>query len=97
MTPPDAMRAPWARWRAVSTVLILLWGRQHVALACPHPCACYVPSEVHCTFRSLPSVPAGISPHVERINLGFVSHSLKRSSASSPARGGGFRLSCTGL
>uniref|UniRef100_G3U0T6 Matrix remodeling associated 5 n=1 Tax=Loxodonta africana TaxID=9785 RepID=G3U0T6_LOXAF len=39
--------------------------------ACPHPCACYVPSEVHCTFRSLASVPAGISKHVERINLGF--------------------------
>uniref|UniRef100_H0XYA2 Matrix remodeling associated 5 n=1 Tax=Otolemur garnettii TaxID=30611 RepID=H0XYA2_OTOGA len=39
--------------------------------ACPHPCACYVPSEVHCTFRSLASVPAGISKHVERMNLGF--------------------------
>ncbi|XP_037680558.1 matrix-remodeling-associated protein 5 isoform X2 [Choloepus didactylus] len=36
-----------------------------------YPCACYVPSEVHCTFRSLVSVPAGISKHVERINLGF--------------------------
>ncbi|XP_042830805.1 matrix-remodeling-associated protein 5 [Panthera tigris] len=60
-----------ARWPALSVVLILLWGHPPAALACPHPCACYVPSEVHCTFRSLASVPAGISKHVERINLGF--------------------------
>uniref|UniRef100_A0A8D1QDC1 Matrix-remodeling-associated protein 5 n=1 Tax=Sus scrofa TaxID=9823 RepID=A0A8D1QDC1_PIG len=61
-------RAPW---RALSVVLILVWGHPRAGLACPHPCACYVPSEVHCTFRSLASVPAGISKHVERINLGF--------------------------
>uniref|UniRef100_A0A8C6E7U7 Matrix remodeling associated 5 n=1 Tax=Moschus moschiferus TaxID=68415 RepID=A0A8C6E7U7_MOSMO len=71
MAHQDEMPRTWAPWRALSVVLILLWGRPHVALACPHPCACYVPSEVHCTFRSLASVPAGISPHVERINLGF--------------------------
>ncbi|XP_036126950.1 matrix-remodeling-associated protein 5 [Molossus molossus] len=62
---------PWAPWRALSVVLILTWARPPDALACPHPCACYVPTEVHCTFRSLASVPAGISKHVERINLGF--------------------------
>ncbi|NWW42519.1 MXRA5 protein, partial [Pedionomus torquatus] len=33
--------------------------------------ACYVPTEVHCTFRSLAAVPARISKHVERINFGF--------------------------
>ncbi|KAL2769037.1 matrix-remodeling-associated protein 5 precursor [Daubentonia madagascariensis] len=60
-----------APWGALSVVLILVWGHPRAALACPHPCACYVPSEVHCTFRSLASVPAGISKHVERINLGF--------------------------
>nr|XP_012314222.1 matrix-remodeling-associated protein 5 [Aotus nancymaae] len=60
-----------AHWGALSVVLILLWGHPGAALACPHPCACYVPSEVHCTFRSLASVPAGIAKHVERINLGF--------------------------
>ncbi|KAM9576400.1 matrix-remodeling-associated protein 5-like [Trichechus inunguis] len=60
-----------ARWGALSVVLILLWGHAGDVQACPHPCACYVPSEVHCTFRSLASVPAGISKHVERINLGF--------------------------
>ncbi|XP_077150830.1 matrix-remodeling-associated protein 5 isoform X1 [Ranitomeya variabilis] len=41
------------------------------AFSCPHPCACYVNSEVHCTFRSLATVPTRIPKHVERINLGF--------------------------
>ncbi|KAM3933294.1 matrix-remodeling-associated protein 5 [Leptodactylus fuscus] len=41
------------------------------AFSCPHPCACYVNSEVHCTFRSLATVPTKIPKHVERINLGF--------------------------
>lgn len=68
----DTMPSPRAPWPALSVVLILLCGRPPAALLCPHPCACYVPSEVHCTFRSLASVPAGISDHVERINLGFV-------------------------
>ncbi|XP_008592809.1 PREDICTED: uncharacterized protein LOC103610409 [Galeopterus variegatus] len=39
--------------------------------ACPRRCACYVPSEVHCTFRYLTSIPDGIPPNVERINLGY--------------------------
>ncbi|XP_077001740.1 matrix-remodeling-associated protein 5 [Tamandua tetradactyla] len=60
-----------ARWGALSVVLILVWGTPTAILACPHPCTCYVSSEVHCTFRSLVYVPAGISEDVERINLGF--------------------------
>ncbi|KAG3284232.1 matrix remodeling associated 5 [Ictidomys tridecemlineatus] len=60
-----------AQWGALSVVLMVAWGQPPAARACPHPCSCYVPSEVHCTFRSLPAVPAGISKHVERINLGF--------------------------
>lgn len=40
--------------------------------ACPRRCACYVPAEVHCTFRYLTSIPDGIPPDVERINLGCV-------------------------
>ncbi|XP_053436665.1 matrix-remodeling-associated protein 5 [Nycticebus coucang] len=67
---PGEMRAQ-APWGALSMVLVMLCGHPRAALTCPHPCACYVPSEVHCTFRSLASVPAGISKHVERINLGF--------------------------
>ncbi|KAM6141183.1 matrix-remodeling-associated protein 5 [Erethizon dorsatum] len=71
---PDTMQRQRQRpapWGVLSAVLIVIWGHPRAALSCPHPCACYVPSEVHCTFRSLAAVPAGISKHVERINLGF--------------------------
>lgn len=57
--------------RALSLVLMLGLGLPPGAHACPQPCACYVPTEVHCTFRSLAAVPARISRHVERINFGF--------------------------
>ncbi|KAL2804546.1 immunoglobulin superfamily member 10 isoform 1 precursor [Daubentonia madagascariensis] len=39
--------------------------------ACPRRCACYIPTEVHCTFRYLTSIPESIPPNVERINLGY--------------------------
>ncbi|XP_023364042.1 immunoglobulin superfamily member 10 [Otolemur garnettii] len=39
--------------------------------ACPRRCACYVPTEVHCTFRYLTSIPEGLPRDVERINLGY--------------------------
>ncbi|XP_032944137.1 immunoglobulin superfamily member 10 [Rhinolophus ferrumequinum] len=39
--------------------------------ACPRRCACYLPTEVHCTFRYLSAVPDSIPPSVERINLGY--------------------------
>ncbi|XP_036864144.2 immunoglobulin superfamily member 10 isoform X1 [Manis javanica] len=39
--------------------------------ACPRRCACYVPAEVHCTFRYLTSIPDNIPRDVERINLGY--------------------------
>ncbi|XP_070262075.1 immunoglobulin superfamily member 10 [Myotis yumanensis] len=39
--------------------------------ACPRRCACYVPTEVHCTFRYLTAIPDSIPPNVERINLGY--------------------------
>lgn len=41
------------------------------AAPCPRSCACPQPTELHCTFRSLPSVPNNIHRSVERINLGF--------------------------
>ncbi|NXO04715.1 MXRA5 protein, partial [Rhinopomastus cyanomelas] len=56
---------------ALSVVLIVGLGLLPGARGCPQPCACYVPTEVHCTFRSLAAVPARISRHVERINFGF--------------------------
>ncbi|XP_019358574.1 PREDICTED: immunoglobulin superfamily member 10, partial [Gavialis gangeticus] len=39
--------------------------------ACPRLCACYVPTEVHCTFRYLTAIPPRIPQNVERINLGY--------------------------
>ncbi|NWU26831.1 MXRA5 protein, partial [Dyaphorophyia castanea] len=56
---------------ALSVVLLLGLGLPLGALGCPQPCACYLPTEVHCTFRSLAAVPARIPKHVERINFGF--------------------------
>ncbi|KAM6957926.1 matrix-remodeling-associated protein 5 [Tautogolabrus adspersus] len=38
---------------------------------CPRSCSCPQPTELHCTFRSLLTIPAAVSRHVERINLGF--------------------------
>lgn len=38
--------------------------------ACPAPCTCNEPTEVHCTFRSLSVIPSGVQPPVKRINLG---------------------------
>ncbi|KAI7808657.1 immunoglobulin superfamily member 10 [Triplophysa rosa] len=52
-------------------MLMLLVTLPYSRGACPRPCACYAPAEVHCTFRSLVAVPAGISTGVQRINLGF--------------------------
>ncbi|XP_019380676.1 PREDICTED: matrix-remodeling-associated protein 5 [Gavialis gangeticus] len=60
-----------ANFVALSVVLILSLGLPQIAFPCPHSCACYVPTEVHCTFRSLAAVPGRLSKHVERINFGF--------------------------
>ncbi|XP_015502601.1 matrix-remodeling-associated protein 5 [Parus major] len=61
----------WVAAGALSVVLMLGLGLPLGALGCPQPCACYLPTEVHCTFRSLAAVPARIPKHVERINFGF--------------------------
>ncbi|XP_055070751.2 matrix-remodeling-associated protein 5 [Misgurnus anguillicaudatus] len=52
-------------------ILVLLVTLPDSTGACPRPCACYAPGEVHCTFRSLVTVPAGISTRAQRVNLGF--------------------------
>ncbi|KAM7407597.1 hypothetical protein PAMA_003358 [Pampus argenteus] len=39
--------------------------------ACPRSCNCYQANEVHCTFRSLLTIPPGLPTHTRRINLGF--------------------------
>ncbi|KAM9486910.1 matrix-remodeling-associated protein 5 [Clarias gariepinus] len=55
----------------VLSMLALLVMYPDAAAACPRPCACYVPTEVHCTFRSLALVPSGVPRSVQRMNLGF--------------------------
>ncbi|XP_029567578.1 matrix-remodeling-associated protein 5 isoform X2 [Salmo trutta] len=39
--------------------------------ACPLPCSCYQPTELHCTFRSLVNIPQPLPQHTLHINLGF--------------------------
>uniref|UniRef100_A0A4W4EWA4 Matrix-remodelling associated 5b n=1 Tax=Electrophorus electricus TaxID=8005 RepID=A0A4W4EWA4_ELEEL len=58
-------------WNFALTVLMLLATFFDTSVACPRPCACYVPTEVHCTFRSLGAVPAAIPKSILRVNLGF--------------------------
>ncbi|XP_056321982.1 matrix-remodeling-associated protein 5 [Danio aesculapii] len=52
-------------------LLVLLVRVEFCSGVCPRQCACSAPAEVHCTFRALLAVPAGISKHVQRINFGF--------------------------
>ncbi|KAL4635720.1 immunoglobulin superfamily member 10-like [Arapaima gigas] len=56
---------------ATALTLVIMVTLPDAGFSCPHLCACYQPTEVHCTFRSLLAVPRGLSKHVERINLGF--------------------------
>lgn len=58
--------------RCLGTLLALCLAAPPAATACPRLCACYVPTEVHCTFRYFTAVPPHIPPDVERINLGYV-------------------------
>lgn len=52
-------------------LLLLVMLPPVVPAPCPRSCSCPQPTELHCTFRSLLSIPAAVSKHVERINLGF--------------------------
>lgn len=51
--------------------LVLLFPRAAPA-RCPRPCTCPQLEELHCTFRSLLSVPGGLPVELRRINLGSV-------------------------
>ncbi|XP_059187647.1 immunoglobulin superfamily member 10 [Centropristis striata] len=66
------------RWRWSLTALLVLVAVLQTTGSCPGSCACYVPSEVHCTFRYLSAVPDHIQPAVERINLGYNSITVLR-------------------
>ncbi|XP_078147103.1 matrix-remodeling-associated protein 5 [Centroberyx gerrardi] len=53
------------------TLVLLIILPPAAPLPCPRPCSCPQPTELHCTFRSLITIPAAISKQVERMNLGF--------------------------
>ncbi|XP_028249565.1 matrix-remodeling-associated protein 5-like [Parambassis ranga] len=52
---------------AVLVLTLMVPGGQ----SCPRSCNCYQANEVHCTFRSLVTIPPGLPAHTRRINLGF--------------------------
>ncbi|XP_071320940.1 matrix-remodeling-associated protein 5 [Trachinotus anak] len=55
----------------LQTLLVLVILPPVATVSCPRPCSCPQPTELHCTFRSLITIPAAVSKHVERMNLGF--------------------------
>ncbi|XP_036428357.1 immunoglobulin superfamily member 10 [Colossoma macropomum] len=63
------------RMRAAALALLLLAllprAPGSAASACPRPCACPRPNELHCTFRSLRALPTPMPAHAQRVNLGF--------------------------
>ncbi|XP_078523557.1 immunoglobulin superfamily member 10 [Lissotriton helveticus] len=69
--PGSRSRSHLARFIAGSSFLLLLLLLPSPSGACPKPCACYVPTEVHCTFRYLTAIPRHLASNVERINLGY--------------------------
>ncbi|KAL1021834.1 hypothetical protein UPYG_G00018640 [Umbra pygmaea] len=56
---------------AVLLFILSVLMRPGSLLPCPRPCSCPLATEVHCTFRSLLTVPGRIPRQVERMNLGF--------------------------
>ncbi|XP_029373631.1 immunoglobulin superfamily member 10 [Echeneis naucrates] len=65
-----ACSAPYL-WGWLLKSLLVLAAVLPASCDCPTSCACYVPTEVHCTFRYLTAIPDHIQPAVERINLGY--------------------------
>ncbi|XP_043095827.1 matrix-remodeling-associated protein 5 [Puntigrus tetrazona] len=59
------------RLNAQVLLMLVMVALPVVVRCCPRSCACQQPAEVHCTFRSLLTVPAGVPKQVERMNLGF--------------------------
>ncbi|CAN0303426.1 unnamed protein product [Lampetra planeri] len=45
---------------------------QRAGRDCPRACTCYHREEVHCTFRYLSAVPAGLPRDALRINMGWL-------------------------
>lgn len=75
VTPPLTllMKMDPSAVRVLQALLVFL-TLSHAAASspCPRPCACPQRTEVHCTFRSLFTIPAALPKHVKRMNLGSV-------------------------
>uniref|UniRef100_A0A7N6FB41 Ig-like domain-containing protein n=1 Tax=Anabas testudineus TaxID=64144 RepID=A0A7N6FB41_ANATE len=65
------MKMDFPRVCVLQTLLVLMVLPAVYSVHCPRPCSCPQPTELHCTFRSLVSIPSAVSRLVERINLGF--------------------------
>ncbi|XP_064241138.1 immunoglobulin superfamily member 10-like [Passer domesticus] len=64
-----APRRERPRW--LGTLLAACLATLPAVSACPRPCACRGPAELHCTFRYFTAVPPRIPPGAQRINLGY--------------------------
>ncbi|KAM9485466.1 matrix-remodeling-associated protein 5-like [Salvelinus alpinus] len=56
---------------SLAVVVVVLVTLVSPGGACPRPCSCYQPTELHCTFRSLLTIPQLLPQHTLHINLGF--------------------------
>lgn len=74
-----ACSASYLRRWLLTALLLLAAASPPKSGDCPGSCACYVPTEVHCTFRYLTAIPDHIQPAVERINLGWAFGFLRSS------------------
>nr|XP_019959389.1 PREDICTED: matrix-remodeling-associated protein 5 [Paralichthys olivaceus] len=57
--------------RVLQTMLVLMILPPVTSVSCPRPCSCPQPTELHCTFRSLNTIPDAVPKYVKRMNLGF--------------------------
>lgn len=64
------MKMGSAAMGAFQTLVALMTLSTAASARCPRPCSCPQPTELHCTFRSLVTIPSAISKHVNRMNLG---------------------------
>ncbi|KAM8853187.1 immunoglobulin superfamily member 10 [Synchiropus picturatus] len=64
------------RWLLV--MMLILAAAPSAVGGCPRSCLCSLPSEVHCTFKYLTTIPGQIQPQVEKLNLGYNSITLLR-------------------
>uniref|UniRef100_A0A8D3BS04 Immunoglobulin superfamily, member 10 n=1 Tax=Scophthalmus maximus TaxID=52904 RepID=A0A8D3BS04_SCOMX len=68
----------YMRWWLLKALMFLAAVLPTSGGDCPKSCVCYVPTEVHCTFRYLTAIPDHIQPAVEKINLGYNSITVLR-------------------